>query len=149
MANLKNKRKTEKSRIFKEKLEDVSTEIFTNSIYAEILKKEMGNKHGIYVLYNKKGEVYYIGKTEKLRRRLKTHLKHKKRKWNRFTIYFTRSKNYMDIIEEVLISMVNPKGNKQKPKKLRNMKERMVIKMKRAHKKKLKQMMWKPKKKAA
>ena len=138
MENIKRKRKTEKNRIFKEKLENISMDIFANKIYEETLKKEIGNKHGIYILYDKKGEVYYIGKTEKLRRRLKSHLRYKKRKWNRFTIYFTRSKKYMDIIEEILISMVKPKGNKQTPKKLTNMKKKTGYQAKKSASKEIK-----------
>ena len=42
MANLKNKRKIEKSRIFKEKLEDVSTDIFTIVSMQKFLKKKWG-----------------------------------------------------------------------------------------------------------
>ena len=129
------KKKRRESKVFKGKLEGISIDIFKMKKYKEIIKKEIGNKHGIYVLYDKKGNVFYIGQAVNLRRRLKQHLKHKKKKWERFTIYFTKNKKYMEVIEEVLISVVDPEGNKQKPKKIKNnMKDRIIGKMKRVDK---------------
>ena len=151
ILNLKEKKKKRRGRkIFNEKLENIGTEIFEDKRYKNIVKNEMGNKHGIYALYDKKGNVYYVGRAENLRRRLKQHLKDKhNKKWYRFTIYFTKKKLYMEIMEEVLISIVNPDGNRQRPRKIKNkMKFRMIKAMEKMDSYKRKKIMGKLKPKS-
>ncbi len=47
-------------KIFTQKLEKINSDIF-NPKYKDIITEEIRNKHGVYVLYDKKEEPYYIG----------------------------------------------------------------------------------------
>jgi len=81
-------------------------------------KKALGTDQcgsGVYVLYNKKGGVYYIGMSGKsMRRRIGAHWtrdKHKG-KWSRFSFYQIKRKRFIIDIESLLLKVNRkPKGN--------------------------------------
>lgn len=72
---------------------------------------------GVYVLYNKKGGVYYIGMSRaSLRKRIRAHWtkdRHKG-KWTRFSFYQIKRKKSIIDIESLLLSInKKPKGNRK------------------------------------
>ena len=103
-----------KSLILTEKLEGISKKIFER--YQKIIIKHIGNKPGVYALYDEK-ELYYVGRAIDLAKRVKYHLKdHHSALWTHFSVYFTKKAEYANGIEAVVISIAQPKGNKVKPK---------------------------------
>ena len=110
-----------KTKIFTQKLEKIEADGIFNKRYKDILIKEIGSKHGVYILYDKKGEPYYIGRASNIKKRLKDHFKDQHSgKWNRFSIYLTTEKQYIYGLEDAFISIVQPKGNKKQPLRIDN-----------------------------
>ena len=100
--------------LFNRKLEKVSKEIFEK--YHGALSELVGTSHGVYALYNE-NELYYVGKTSDLKRRIKQHLKDRHvAQWTHFSLYLMSKSAYIGDIESVLISIADPTGNKAKPK---------------------------------
>ena len=73
-------------------------------------------KPGVYALYDKRNELYYVGKaSNSIMTRVRNHsrsLRHSN-KWTHFDVYFTAEKN-LDHIEALIIHIAIPKGNKQR-----------------------------------
>ncbi len=111
-------------------LEKVDKE-FMGKQYASIRNKHFGKKSGIYALYDKKGKLYYVGRTSNSKGRLKMHLKNKHSgKWDRFSIYFTKNNDTAVAVEAIALALLQdswPKGNTNKPgvKEDKNMKKRI------------------------
>ena len=125
------KTKKLQSKIFKEKLEKFDYRILTDNSYTEIVNKEIKGKHGIYVLYNKEGDIHYIGKTSVIKQRLNRHIndRHKK-KWVRFSVFLTKTKRHLDDLEDAFISIAGPKGNDQNRRIIPSMRQRITKAMK-------------------
>jgi len=103
-----------KTFILTEKLEGISKKIFER--HKKIIVQYIGNKPGVYALYDEK-ELYYVGRAVDLARRVDRHLKdHHSALWTHFSVYFTKKAEYANSIEAVIISIAQPKGNKVKPK---------------------------------
>ena len=119
-----------KKKIFTEKIEGIPI-MFFNPIYKTLVKEELKNKFGVYALYDKKGKLYYVGIAQNnIAGRIKQHLKNKhKGKWQFFSVYFTKKKNFIKILEDAFISIVLPKGNIQKPIKINKGNRRIRRKM--------------------
>lgn len=117
-------------KIFTEKIEGIPI-MFFNPIYKTLVKEELKNKFGVYALYDKKGKLYYVGIAQhNIAGRIKQHLKNKhKGKWEFFSVYFTKKKNFIKILEDAFISIVLPKGNIQKPIKINKGNRRIIRKM--------------------
>ena len=119
-------------------LEKVDKEFLLDNKYAGIRKKEFSKKPGIYALYDKKGNLYYVGRASDLNGRLTQHLKHNKHsgKWDRFSIFFTKTESTAIEVEAIALSLLwgwtKPEGNTQKPrlKQDKSMRERIVKNMK-------------------
>ncbi len=132
--NIKNMKKTKvladrqtkrKSLILTEKLEGISKKIFER--YQKIIIKHIGNKPGVYALYDEK-ELYYVGRAIDLAKRVKYHLKdHHSALWTHFSVYFTKKAEYTNSIEAVVISIAQPKGNKVRPKLGKEIKLKSLI----------------------
>ncbi len=106
--------KKSQSMILTQKLEGISKKIFEK--YKKIIVQYIGNKPGVYALYDEK-ELYYVGLASDLARRVNAHLKDKHSAlWTHFSVYFTKKEQYMNDIEAVIISIAQPKGNTVKPK---------------------------------
>ena len=72
---------------------------------------------GIYALYDNHG-LYYVGLTDfSLRGRIQKHTQdHHKDKWERFSWYQIRDSEHTKDIETIILSIIDPKGNKVKGK---------------------------------
>ena len=111
-----------KTKLLVKKIPEMNKKIF-DADYKEIrnLIKQTKNKHGVYALYDKKEELYYVGQTKRdIINRVKQHLTDKHRgKWERFSIYFTKNPQQACEMEAVILSMVpKPKGNTQKKSRI-------------------------------
>ncbi len=80
-------------------------------------KRDRGR--GIYVLYKKDGQVYYVGLSKSsLRGRIRSHAtrdRHKG-KWDTFSFYQIGKTRYIKDIESLLLRIIHPVGNKVKGK---------------------------------
>ena len=100
--------------ILTQKLEGISKKIFER--YKKKVIQYIGNKPGVYALYDEK-ELYYVGRASDLAKRVNHHLKDRHSAlWTHFSVYFTKKAQYANDIEAVIISIAQPKGNKVKPK---------------------------------
>jgi predicted XRE-type DNA-binding protein len=84
--------------------------------FLEFLKQ--GNERkGIYALYDSKGKIYYAGKASDLAKRLNDHLKDKHADdWDKMTLFFLAKSANISELEGLLVAGAHPKGNMQKPK---------------------------------
>jgi hypothetical protein len=73
---------------------------------------------GVYVLY-RDDQPYYIGKAEKLGRRIWEHANHPLDRrynfWNMFSAFVVKDKKYLDDVEGILIAAM-PTGNNSTPR---------------------------------
>ena len=103
--------RTQRSVIVTQRLERLPRKIFEKK-YKKIIQS-IGNKPGIYALYDGK-ELYYVGRTSDLARRVSYHLKDQHSAlWTHFSVYVTKKVQYTNDIEDVIISIAQPKGNKR------------------------------------
>ncbi len=74
-------------------------------------------KQGLYALYRKNGELYYVGRASNLLQRLSTHTSdlHGK-KWDKLAIYIIDKKLTLHDVESLLIAVSKPEGNKNRGK---------------------------------
>ena len=108
------KKQLNRSMILTQKLEGISKKIFER--YRNIIVQYIGNKPGVYALYDE-GELYYVGRASDLARRVNHHLKDQHSAlWTHFSVYFTKKAQYANDIEAVIVSIAQPKGNKVKPR---------------------------------
>jgi hypothetical protein len=72
-------------------------------------------RHGLYALYKKNGELYYIGRASNLLARLTTHRSdlHGKN-WDKLAIYIIDEKLTLHDVESLLIAVSKPQGNKNR-----------------------------------
>ena len=120
------KKQTARSMILTQKLEGISKKIFER--YRKIIIQYIGNKPGVYALYDE-GELYYVGRASDLARRVNHHLKDQHSAlWTRFSVYFTKKAQYANDIEAVIVSIAKPKGNKVQPRLGRETKLKDFIK---------------------
>lgn len=90
--------------------------------------EEIPETFGIYALYNLHG-LCYIGISENLKRRIKNHIKSKRKKWDRFSWYsFPKGKRkYLKEVEGAIIRIVNPRYNRIRGKKLNKVKKVIIV----------------------
>ena len=81
--------------------------------FAAFLKDH--EKHGLYALYKKNGELYYVGRASNLLGRLSAHRSdlHGK-KWDKLAIYIIDEKLTLHEVESLLIAVSKPEGNKNR-----------------------------------
>jgi predicted GIY-YIG superfamily endonuclease len=97
-----------------EYLEKISSKALED--HQDIIRSYVGERHGVYALYDDKG-LYYVGLAQNLKTRLQHHLKDKHKKlWSRFSVYLTISDSHMKELESLLLRVVSTSGNKQKGK---------------------------------
>jgi hypothetical protein len=72
-------------------------------------------KQGLYALYKKNGELYYVGRASNLLGRLSSHRSdlHGK-KWDKLAIYIIDEKLKLHDVESLLIAVSKPEGNKNR-----------------------------------
>ncbi|MDE0119169.1 MAG: GIY-YIG nuclease family protein [Bdellovibrionales bacterium] len=108
------KKSSNRSMILTQKLEGISKKIFER--YKKKVIQYIGNKPGVYALYDEK-ELYYVGRASDLAKRVNHHLKDRHSAlWTHFSVYFTKKVQYVNDIEAVIISIAQPKGNKVNPR---------------------------------
>ena len=90
-------------------------------------------RHGLYALYKKNGELYYIGRASNLLQRLSTHRSdlHGK-KWDRLAIYIIDEKLTLHDVEALLIAVSKPEGNKNRGRLKGDLKKALKDSMKAA-----------------
>ena len=80
--------KVSRLKILIKKLEGAPKVIFEKR-YRKIIRQEIANKPGVYALYDKKDNLYYVGRASKLARRINAHLKDQHSgKWTHFFSIF-------------------------------------------------------------
>ena len=128
------------SMILTQKLEGISKKIFER--YKKKVIQYIGNKPGVYALYDEK-ELYYVGRASDLAKRVNHHLKDRHSAlWTHFSVYFTKKAQYANDIEAVIISIAQPKGNKVKPKLGREKKLKDILRkaIKESHQEELREL---------
>jgi hypothetical protein len=81
--------------------------------FAEFLREH--EKQGLYALYKKNGELYYVGRASNLLGRLSSHRSdlHGK-KWDKLAIYIIDRRLPLHDVESLLIAVSQPEGNKNR-----------------------------------
>jgi hypothetical protein len=96
------------------RLENVSKDVFKQ--YYALITELVGDSPGIYALYDG-GDLYYVGKSTELRKRVRHHLKDRHlASWTHFSLYLARREEHIHEIESLLVRISNPKGNRVIPR---------------------------------
>jgi len=96
------------------RLEKVSKDLFRR--YYELITELVSTSPGVYALYDS-DELYYVGKSRDLRKRVKQHLRDRHLKsWTHFSFYLIRRVEHIHEIESLLVRISSPKGNRVVPK---------------------------------
>jgi hypothetical protein len=96
------------------RLERVSKDLFRK--YFESITELVSTSPGVYALYDD-DELYYVGKSTDLKKRVKQHLRDRHLKsWTHFSFYLVRRVEHIDEIESLLVRIASPKGNRVVPK---------------------------------
>lgn len=97
-----------------ERLENISKSLFKK--YFDLITELIGTSPGIYALYDG-GELYYVGKSTNLKKRVRSHLRDRHlANWTHFSLFLIKKEEYINEIESLLVRIANPKGNRVKPK---------------------------------
>jgi hypothetical protein len=104
------------SPLVKKHLSDISRALLegeNKEKFAEFLREH--EKQGLYALYRKNGELYYVGRASNLLGRLSSHRSdlHGK-KWDKLAIYIIDEKLTLHDVESLLIAVSKPEGNKNR-----------------------------------
>jgi hypothetical protein len=95
------------------RLEKVSKDIFKS--YYTLITELVGDSPGIYALYDN-DELYYVGKSTELRKRVRQHLRDRHlASWTHFSLYLVRREEHIHEMESLLVRIANPKGNRVVP----------------------------------
>lgn len=115
MAKKKKKAKKKSSRgLVIQRLENLSKALFKD--HYKLITKLVGSSPGVYALYDGE-ELYYVGKSTALRKRVKHHLRDRHfASWTHFSLYLVRTASHISEIESLLVRIANPKGNRLVPK---------------------------------
>jgi hypothetical protein len=96
------------------RLERVSKDLFRK--YYELITELVSKSPGVYALYDD-DELYYVGKSTDLKKRVRQHLKDRHLKsWTHFSFYLVRRVEHIHEIESLIVRIANPKGNRVIPK---------------------------------
>lgn len=96
------------------RVEKVSKDLFRK--YFSLITELVGNSPGIYALYDG-SELYYVGKSTDLKKRVKQHLRDRHlASWTHFSLYLVRKAEHIHEIESLLVRIANPQGNRIVPK---------------------------------
>jgi hypothetical protein len=99
--------------------------------FAAFLKEH--EKRGLYALYKKNSELYYVGRASNLLSRLSTHRSdlHGKN-WDKLAIYILDGKLSLHDVESLLIAVSKPDGNKNRGRLKGDLKKALKESMKTA-----------------
>jgi hypothetical protein len=112
------RKRKDASRLVRKHLPEVSRALLegeNKEKFAAFLKDH--ERQGLYALYKKNGELYYVGRASDLLRRLRVHRSdlHGK-KWDKLAIYIINEKLKLHDVESLLIGVSKPEGNKNRGK---------------------------------
>jgi predicted XRE-type DNA-binding protein len=94
--------------------------------FLDFLNRELPAKQGIYLLYDKKGRLYYVGKASDLARRLNQHLRDRHGdSWDRMTLFHVANSANVAELEGLVVATARPPGNRQKPKVGQDLRKRL------------------------
>lgn len=103
-----------KKQLITHRLEGLSKAWFKD--HYELITELIGRKPGIYALYDDK-DLYYVGKSTNLKGRVRHHLKDRHEgAWTHFSLFLLSSDKHIDELESIVIRIVDPRGNRRKPK---------------------------------
>lgn len=113
-------------------LEDISRDAV--SAHRKIIKVMIGKRQGVYALYWR-GKLQYVGLASSLARRLNSHLRDKRKRWDRFSVYLTIGPTSMKEMESLLLRIAIPQLNKTKGKLFRaeNLRRKFKAEVKATH----------------
>jgi len=101
-----------KGGIVKSYAENLDKEYF--DVLQDYIKKTLRGR-GIYALYDKRGNLLYVGKASKLKSRLASQ-KRRITEWSKFSFYAFRKKSQVDQLESFFLRLEQPPMNKQRGK---------------------------------
>jgi hypothetical protein len=101
-----------KSEIVKSYAEKLDRDYF--DVLQNHIKKTLGGM-GIYALYDKRGNLLYVGKASKLKQRLVKH-KRTQTEWSNFSFYALKKKSQVDQLESFFLRIELPPWNQQRGK---------------------------------
>ncbi|MDP8260250.1 MAG: GIY-YIG nuclease family protein [Candidatus Gygaella obscura] len=103
-----------KKQLIEHRLEGLSKIWFKN--HYELITQLIGRTQGIYALYDD-NDLYYVGKSTNLKGRVRHHLRDRHEgAWTHFSLFLLNSDKYIDELESIIIRIVDPRGNRCKPK---------------------------------
>lgn len=102
-------RKIKRGSLIRYPLENIRRECF-ETIRRE-LRGILHKKPGVYALYNK-DKLVYVGLATGLYGRVAGWSKHKKLKWDNFSIFIIKNIKYLRDLETAVVRIAKPKGNK-------------------------------------
>jgi hypothetical protein len=81
-----------------------------------LITELIGDSPGVYALYDE-NELYYVGKSTDLRKRVAHHLRDRHfAGWTHFSLYLVRNEDHIHEIESLLVRIAHPKGNRVVPR---------------------------------
>ena len=99
--------------------------------FANFLKDH--ERNGLYALYKKNGELYYVGRASYLLGRLSTHTSDLHgRRWDKLAIYIIDDKLTLHEVESLLIAVSKPEGNTNRGRLKGDLKKALKASMKAA-----------------
>ncbi|MEK6690381.1 MAG: hypothetical protein AABY78_03645 [Nitrospirota bacterium] len=103
--------KFKRGSLIKYPLENIKRESF--GIIKKELKETLRKNPGVYALYNR-DKLVYVGLATQLYGRVHGWSKHKKLKWDKFSIFVIKNIKYLRDLETAVVRIARPKGNEIK-----------------------------------
>lgn len=108
----KSGRRPKRGALIKGMLKTIPASMLNDPSFEEELAHIMRGYSGIYALY-KNSNLYYVGLTNNLRNRIKSHQKDRSKHWDSFAIFRIKRIDYLKDIETLLIRVADPPGNRK------------------------------------
>jgi hypothetical protein len=134
MKRRRNRRRNGGTPLVRKYLPEVSRALLegeSREKFADFLKDH--ERNGLYALYKKNGELYYVGRASYLLQRLSAHTSdlHGK-KWDKLGIYIIDDKLTLHEVESLLIAVSKPEGNTNRGRLTGDLKKALKASMKAA-----------------
>ncbi len=134
MKRVRKRRNNDSTPLVKKHLPEVSRALLegeSREKFVTFLKDH--ERNGLYALYKRNGELYYVGRASDLLGRLSTHTGdlHGK-KWDKLAIYIIDDKVTLHDVESLLIAVSKPEGNTNRGRLAGDLKKALKASMKAA-----------------